>query len=174
MCHDVELAYKTIKQYETEWHINPKQIFLCGFSAGGHLAAIAGSRLGKRKIKGVILGYPVMGAEYIRALDGKVRSALVRHRIVHLFRHSPLKEASRRTPPTFIWHTRRDVLVSPRGSLRYVEKLLQEKVPCELHLYQIGQHALSTATPDSARFKFQIQPHIATWVELVYPWIQYN
>ncbi len=170
MCDDVARAYREIRSHAAEWGANPKRVFLCGFSAGGHLAAIAASRLGRRRIRGVILGYPAMGAEYIRGLNTRFGARIFSHRYFKLFHPRPEDEISSRTPPTFIWHTRRDLLVSPNGSIRYAEHLLKAHVPCELHLFHRGQHALSTATAESARYKFQIQPHVANWVDLACSW----
>lgn len=170
MSDDVFQTYREIRANASEWNANPKRVFVCGFSAGGHLAAIAASRLGRRRIRGVILGYPAMGAEYIRGLNSRFGTRFLVHPYFKLFHPRPEDEVSRRTPPTFIWHTRGDLLVSPHGSIRYAERLLEARIPCELHLFHTGQHALSVATKESARYKFQVQPHVAHWIDLACSW----
>ena len=41
----LELAWsvKTIRKFAKQWHVNPDAVFVCGFSAGGHLAASLGT-----------------------------------------------------------------------------------------------------------------------------------
>jgi len=155
-----------------EWHINSSRIFLCGFSAGGHLAAAAGNRIGKKLLRGIILCYPAMGTEYIRGLGKPPLSNITRPRFVGLFAHRPITEINTKTPPTFLWHTARDMLVSSRGSIDYASRLLEMRVPCELHVYQHGQHALSVATAASARTRRGINHHVATWASLACSWIE--
>lgn len=156
----------------SRWRINTHRIFLCGFSAGGHLAAIAGNRIGKSQLRGVILCYPAMGTEYIRGLTQPPVTSMPKPRFVELFRHRPIDEVSINTPPTFLWHTARDMLVSSRGSIDYATRLLELRVPCELHVYQHGQHALSVATAASARTKQGVNRHVATWATLACSWIE--
>ena len=65
-------AIRVIRENAVQWNIDPEQIYLCGFSAGGHLAASAGvfwnrdwvHKLGfegyAHKPNGLILNYPVI------------------------------------------------------------------------------------------------------------------
>ena len=169
---EVDQLLKAIRSDATEWHININRIFLCGFSAGGHLAAIAGSRIGKRRLRGIILCYPAMGTEYIRGLSKPPLANVTKPGFVGLFSYRPIDEITTKTPPTFLWHTARDMLVSSRGSIDYAAKLLELRVPCELHVYQHGQHALSVATAASARTRRGVNRHVATWASLACGWIE--
>ncbi|MBO3282579.1 alpha/beta hydrolase, partial [Intestinimonas butyriciproducens] len=64
-----------IRRNAEQWHVDPEGIFLCGFSAGGHLAASLGifwdsdfllmkTGLSKEDIRpaGLILAYPVISS----------------------------------------------------------------------------------------------------------------
>ena len=48
-------------------------------------------------------------------------------------------------PPTFIWCTAEDKLVPPLNSLILAQKLLENKVEVELHMYPHGVHGLALA-----------------------------
>ena len=69
----LELAWsvKTIRKFAKQWHVNPDAVFVCGFSAGGHLAASLGTLWNETFLQkalgngewmpnGQILGYPVI------------------------------------------------------------------------------------------------------------------
>ena len=70
-------AIKCIKDHAEEWGIDPDQLFVVGFSAGGHLAASVGTLwklpevlqavempYGYNKPTGVMLIYPVISTEF--------------------------------------------------------------------------------------------------------------
>ena len=53
----------------------------------------------------------------------------------------------------------------------YVQALQNAGVPFELHLFQHGPHAMSTATRESAWDDTRVSPHVAHWVELANEWL---
>ena len=69
---DVSLAIAHIKRHAAEYNVDPERIFVCGFSAGGHLAASAGvfwndkeaafegMEPGENKPAGMVLCYGVL------------------------------------------------------------------------------------------------------------------
>jgi dipeptidyl aminopeptidase/acylaminoacyl peptidase len=56
------------------------------------------------------------------------------------------------TPPTFLAHTTDDTGVPPENSIAFYLALHKAHVPCELHIYEKGQHGLGLA-PNQPGFK---------------------
>lgn len=154
------------------------RIFLCGFSAGGHLAlwsAIEEPDL----ISGVILGYPVVST------DAKISHLRSFHNLVGDESNSQIMDAlslekhiSHELPPIFVWHTFDDESVPVNNSLKLIEALKQNDVPVEAHLYPHGKHGLSLADETTA---FEAQDpkafakenkHVSSWFQLALNWIE--
>jgi len=133
------------------------RVAVCGFSAGGHLAASLSllyadeSVHSNLKVLGVplrpdacVLAYPVISSDdalrneqsfhYLCGEDVALRSALSLEKRVH-------KDA----PPTFLWHTEEDATVPCGNSVVYAERLKEVGVPVKLRLYKKGKHGLNLA-----------------------------
>lgn len=161
-----------------------KPVFLCGFSAGGHLAASVGVHWNDKTVfreflpdkghcpDGLILCYPVITAGEaahvgsIRRLAGEGDASY----------YSLENYVSEDTPPVFLWHTAADDEVPVENSLLFAEKLSKKKVPYQLIIYPHGVHGLSLATeeveePEEKRFK---DAYVATWMDACIRWIEYE
>ncbi|MBQ9370269.1 MAG: alpha/beta hydrolase [Clostridia bacterium] len=152
--NEAVMALAYIKRHRAELGVSDK-VAVCGFSAGGHLAAMlsclyADDRIHPR-LRGLdarpdacVLSYPVISAAdgvrnemsfmYLCGMDEALRQALSLENCVH--------DA---TPPTFLWHTREDDFVPCENSLRYAIALEAHGVPHKLVLYQEGAHGLNLA-----------------------------
>ena len=149
-------------------------IFVCGFSAGGHLAATLGvhwKALGLSRPDGLILCYPVItaeeglcNAESIRSIAGEEQRAFF----------SLEKHVSADTPPTFLWHTAEDHSVPVENSLMFATALKRWGVPFEMHIYPFGEHGLSLATDEVTEFEKGRLPdaHVAGWIRECGDWIE--
>ena len=122
-----------------------------GFSAGGHLAASAGTRYSE-KIPGLtsalslrpdfmILVYPVIS--FTDALTHKGS----RTRLLDSLQSSEKIEAfsaeqnvDQQTPPTFLVHAGDDRTVKVGNSIAFYEALNGHGVQAELHIYPYGGH----------------------------------
>ncbi len=147
-------AVKMIRENAEEWHINPDQIAIGGFSAGGHLAATASAYwdselaavLGDKealKINAAILSYAVIsakGTENVRCFkalfgedpsDAQLLSVSIEDHITESF------------PPTFLWHTATDQIVPVWHALLMGKSLSAQKIPFELHIYPRGPHGMA-------------------------------
>lgn len=154
--------------------INPGvPVFVCGFSAGGHLAATLGVHwrtLGLSKPDGLILCYPVITAEK-GLCNAESLENIVGERERDFF--SLEKHVTPDTPPTFLWHTASDESVPVENSLMFAAALRRAGVPFELHIYPFGKHGLSLATeevaqPENGRFP---DGHVAGWIRECGEWI---
>lgn len=142
---------------EKEWHIQPKDVTIMGFSAGGHLAAQYSTRYAdpvvrelfpdSKPVQQVILGYPVItGDPTYRHADTRLNFLEgVDDENPDAKGFSCEKRVGPDTPPTFLWHTAEDGAVVVENSLLYAMALSANKVPFELHVYPYGPHGYATA-----------------------------
>ena len=151
-------AVDYVKKNAKEMHVNPNEIFVVGFSAGGHLTgnlAVEHQDVSKKagvsldcKPTAVGLAYPVISSthghmgSYVNLLMGYTEEAKA-----ELLKTLNLDEAvSKDTPPAFIWATASDGTVPSDNALRYALALDRYGIEYELHVYPRGEHGLSTAS----------------------------
>lgn len=178
---ELSWAINTIKENSKnlDLDLEHKPLVLCGFSAGGHLAASYGVHwdddrlfsIGEQiKPDGLILCYPVITAgEY--AHRGSI-DALVGNRDRDYF--SLEKHVNKNTPPTFIWHTADDESVPVQNTLLFVNRLVENGVSVEAHIYPHGVHGLSLATKEVEQQEQGrlSDEHIASWFNLCIGWLE--
>lgn len=130
---DLQRALGIVRSRAKEWNVDPQRVGILGFSAGGHLAAIASTNYQQRVYETVddddrascrpdftLLIYP----GYL--VDDQNRLA-------------PEIKITAETPPTFLVMTEDDV-IRVEGALFYYLALKQAKIPAEMHLYPTGGH----------------------------------
>ncbi|NBB21228.1 prolyl oligopeptidase family serine peptidase [Runella sp. CRIBMP] len=148
---DAQQAIKTIRLRAAEWNVAPTKIGIMGFSAGGHLAATAGTHFEKPALPmtdGIsvrpdfmILVYPVISfmegighkGSGVNLLGKNASSAQIK-----LFSNELQVTSS--TPPAFITHASDDTVVPVSNSLLFYEALQRNAVSSELHIYSKGEH----------------------------------
>jgi acetyl esterase/lipase len=132
---DGQAGLAWVREHASELAINPSQVAVVGFSAGGHLAASLGT-LSADRPNAVVLGYPVTLAEFGAVMNKEVPDLPV--------------AVTADTPPTFLFSTYADSLVPIRNSLAFLTALDAHEVPFESHIYMLGAHGLSLAKPLTA------------------------
>ena len=129
-----------------------------GFSAGGHLASTAGTHFdtvfvpGKNDISVrpdfMILVYPVISMTTTLGHMGSRSFLLGDHPSDSLINYfSGEKNATRRTPPTFLIHAEDDKGVDPDNSIEFFEALRRQEVPAELLIIPKGGHGFAANVP---------------------------
>jgi acetyl esterase/lipase len=162
---DARRAVQTVRARATDYHVDPNRIVVIGFSAGGHLAALASTQFVAGKpdaddpIERVssrpdftVLGYPWIGAittdtshlSYCRLFNVMDRCEELRKA------YSPDLFVTRETPPTFWFHTFNDETVPVEQGLRYYEALVKAGVPAEGHIFANGPHGVGLGKADAA------------------------
>jgi acetyl esterase/lipase len=76
------------------------------------------------------------------------------------------------TPPTFIWHTAGDELVSTHNALHFATALADHKVPYELHIFAGGEHGMSLADETTAVGERFLDPYYQIWIDLALRWLK--
>ncbi|MCL2771807.1 MAG: alpha/beta hydrolase [Oscillospiraceae bacterium] len=184
---DAATAMKYIRDHAGEWNIDKDKIVVCGFSAGGHLAATIGT-LWKLDVisktlgcensyirpNGMILGYPVITSgekghrgSILKLADAENRPATHEE----LDRFSLEKHVDSDTCPAFVWHTSEDSGVPVENSLYMCEALAAHKIPFELHVFPYGEHGLSLANEEVAPNENMVMPYVARWIDMAIKWI---
>lgn len=168
-----------VRAHAAEWRVEENHIAICGFSAGGHLAASSGTLFNTPEFQAawgrndnirpdaMILSYPVITADeyaHVGSIE-HVSGAAVGTEAYQFF--SLEKHVDTATPPAFIWHTANDGLVPVENSLKMAAALSREKVPFEMHIFPDGEHGLSVCTDEVA----SPHPYVGRWVELSIIWL---
>ncbi len=169
---DLALAIKYLRANAKQYQIDPSDLMIMGFSAGGHLCAstaalpdkIGGyltdaltsyrpewvsacADISARPDK-ICLCYPVISfledahEPSVQALTGGEESLRQKLSVETL--------VTANYPKTFIWTCLDDAMVPPNNAVRMGEALKRENAPCELKLYPQGGHGCALATGTSA------------------------
>ena len=158
----LELAVSVdfVRNNAEKFSVNPDEIFIVGFSAGGHLAAslstdyaIASELYGggiDPRVQGAGLIYPVISDEYGHCATYE-----------NLFKHADDETEKKyieltkmdgkvceRTAPAFLFSTFEDGCVPSLNSVKYAEALAKNSIPYEIHVYRNGGHGMSLANAE--------------------------
>ncbi len=181
---DASRAMCLIREHAAAWRISPDKIAVCGFSAGGHVAAslavgwdepaalgAPGIERGMNRPDALILGYPVISSgEY--AHRESIDNLLGPNASPEEIREVSLElNVNPKMPNAFIWHTWDDASVPVENSLLFAQAMRRCGVPFELHIYPKGTHGLSLATPETGDGPRGSDPHVASWMDLCVDWL---
>ena len=148
---DAQEAMRVIRRNATEWKINPKQVGVIGFSAGGHLASTLSTHF-EEKVYEVtentsarpdfsILIYPVISFDASFTHAGSRSNLIGENPSDEAVKHfSNELQITEKTPPAFLVHSADDDVVPVKNSIVYFEGIQKYKSPSELHVFYKGGH----------------------------------
>ncbi|ETZ19112.1 alpha/beta hydrolase [Pedobacter sp. V48] len=153
---DAQQAIKIVRKRAKEWGIDPKKIGILGFSAGGHLAATAGTHFNTLVIENgegisvrpdfMLLINPVISFTdkigHIGSRDNLLGPSPTEEKI-RLYSNE--LQVTAETPPTILIHSDADKVVPVANSVEFYSALKENKVSGELHIYAKGEHGFLTA-----------------------------
>ncbi|MBV8809272.1 MAG: alpha/beta hydrolase [Acidobacteriaceae bacterium] len=174
---DAQRAIRYVRLHAQEFGVQPDRIGIWGFSAGGHLASTVGTHFdagdkGSRDVieqqssrpDFMILAYPVITMMDPYVHRGSLHALLGDDpdpRLVRLLSNE--LQVTRRTPPTFLFHTANDNVVPVENSIEFDEALNKAGVPAEMHIYLKGRHGVGLAADD---------PVLRTWPDRLADWLR--
>jgi acetyl esterase/lipase len=157
---EAEMALDMIRNRSSEWQVNPDKVAVCGFSAGGHLAAAIGT-MGLSRPNAMILVYPcILASDESRGWPYTIPALDT--------------EVDKLTPEAFVAHTYMDNDVSVENPLAIVTALCQARIPVEFHLFRNGVHGLSLSNDLVANnSRKMVEPDFAKWFDLSVCWLDH-
>lgn len=171
---DAQQALRIVRKRAGEWGLNARKVGIMGFSAGGHLAATAGTHFGE-VVGGIadttsvrpdfmILAYPVVSMLETLTHKGSRRALLGEDpSLKKVYHFSNERQVTGQTPPTFIVHTTDDRAVPAENSVALYWALREHGVPAEMHIYEDGGHGFGMA---------EGKGDLASWPERLQAWLR--
>ncbi|MBI1357102.1 MAG: alpha/beta hydrolase fold domain-containing protein [Acidobacteria bacterium] len=175
--NDVLRAIRTVRKRAWHYGVAEDRIGVMGFSAGGHLASTAATMFEEgnpeasdpwMKISSrpdfAVLCYPVISFVAPFTHEGSRRNLLgdnPERALVEMM--STELRVTRRTPPTFLWHTSEDTAVPVQNSIAFYLRLRENDVPAEMHIFEKGRHGMGLGWTDRA---------LSEWPGLLANWLQ--
>ena len=157
---DAQRAVSLVRSKAKEWGIDPKQIGIVGFSAGGHLAIATATNFDRRSYSPIdeidkiscrpdfaILAYP----GYLKAKDKEELA--------------PGLRIPAGTPPVFLAHGGADLISDPAHSVVMYLALKRANVPAELHVYATAAHDFGVRPSDHP---------CSTWTQSCAAWLRHQ
>jgi endo-1,4-beta-xylanase len=144
---DLQRAIRLVRSRAVDWRLAPDRIGVIGFSAGGELAALAGSRFDA--------GRPDADEAVERAGSRPDFMALIYPAIPHDM------ALGRETPPVFLLCGDNDSLAP--GVAAFYGALKQAGVPAELHIIAGAAHGFG--------IRAENPPQVSDWPELFRLWL---
>ena len=196
---EIGMAMKLIRSHAEEWKVDMDRIILNGGSAGANNCAefavhwsdpdfceAIGAKPEEIRPAAAVLAYGVydyvLMQKTLEKIGDKSRLEMNRGFGLAAFgdpdpseetmaKASPINYVSKNTPPMFLWATREDSTVPVNQTLAMALALEEVGVPCETHIFENGDHGLSTADQSSAQAKEQIRPDVSVWMSLAETWL---
>ena len=175
---DAQRAMRLIRARAATWQIDPAQLGIVGFSAGGHLAAsltvahgdsvykavdAADAQSARPAYSGLI--YPVINLDGVGTHKGSHDNLLGANPPADaIARYNTDKRLTADAPRLFIAHAFDDRTVGIDQSLGMIAAARAAKVPVEAHLFQSGGHGFGARHAPEGTSRRQ-------WPELFERWI---
>ena len=169
---DMRAAMLYARTHAADWGFSPEKLGVIGFSAGGHLAAMASTVYAENPVSTrpdfSVLFYPVTSME--KRKRGMTRINLLgRHASEQdLADYSCHTRVSPGTPPTLLLLCDDDPMVPPRHSILYYDALKQHKVRASMHIFPEGGHAWGFGKVNAAGLPFRygedIRSIVTRWI----------
>lgn len=178
---DAKRAIRWVRAHAKEYFIVPNRIGMIGFSAGGHLTAMTGTtgddgnpaatdvvERASSRPDFIVLGYPWLDA----MLPPHPKLIPSYEMLMHLpesqwadyaEKYSPQTHITKQTPPTFLYITTDDGLVTVEPTVDFYRTLLGTGVPAELHIFAHGSHGSGFGAGD---------PALDLWPMLLEQWLR--
>ncbi len=156
---DLRRSIRIVRSKAADWKIDADRMGIMGFSAGGHLCAMASSFQGEETYKPI---------DAIDKLDPRPSSVVLIYPAYlgnarqDATKLDPLVKIDAKTPPTFIAITHDDGDRAIFAALYYAE-LKRQRVSAELHVYSKGGHGYGLRPSSNP---------VSTWPDRLEDWFR--
>ncbi|MDR3250481.1 MAG: alpha/beta hydrolase [Tannerella sp.] len=178
---DAWQAIRHVRGHAAEYGVNPSKIGICGFSAGGHLAATASTHTvaevpvssfgGGRPETHIIsvrpdfsiLFYPVI--TMTEFTNGGSRDNLLGEKPSNedIYVFSNEKQVNSTTPPAILFLSDDDKVVVPENSIKYYEALKNNGIRASLYIFPTGGHGWGFR--DTYAYHKQMTELLSAWLK---------
>ena len=173
---DAQRAMRLVRHNAAKWNIDPSEIGIMGFSAGGHLASTLGTHFdyGNKAASDsvermscrpdfMILMYPVITFTETCMHKGSKEALLGKDPDPELVKlYSNELQVKDDTPPTILFHADDDKVVPPENSILMYRALHSKGISSELHIVSEGGHGFGLSTKNE---------HIGSWTYNLRLWL---
>lgn len=171
-------ALRYIRENAEDWGVYSDRITVCGFSAGGHLAASIGTLWHDEhripdageacKPNGMILSYAVCSADVRKTHRGSIANLTGDPEPCPQDVDYDLpKLVDEKTVPAFLWHTAEDDCVPVENAFFMARAMHKAGRPYALHIYTHGWHGLSLADAEVGGGPEEVR----SWLSLAHDWL---
>lgn len=166
---DAEEAIRIIRKNSTEWGVNPNDVGIMGFSAGGHLASTIATHAPKElRPNFQILMYPVITMNPSYTHKGSRENLLGKSPTPELEElYSNETQVDESTPRAFIAYSNDDKTVPPLNGVNYYLALHNKNIPAALYIYPTGGHGWGIR--EGFLYKNQVLEELSAWLRSFKP-----
>lgn len=172
---DAKQAMRIIRYRAREWNINPNNIGVMGFSAGGHLAATLSTQFDygnqdrtdslasfSTRPDFSVLVYPVISMRKAYTHMGSRQSLLGENPTNEdIIAYSNELQVKTDTPPAILIHATNDRAVHAENSIMYYKAQLEKNIPAALHIWEDGGHGFGLHREKGS---------VKSWPDTVHQW----
>ncbi|MAX24039.1 MAG: alpha/beta hydrolase [Phycisphaeraceae bacterium] len=173
---DLCRAIRMVRSKASEFAIDPNDVTILGFSAGGHLVSTVATQPDvhveaeddlaetfSARPDRLLMGYPVISFTQFPHMGSCNNLLGEGHTEQQRKQFSNELNVDANTPPTFIFFTSDDPVVPVENGLLFAMACRKHNVPIELHSFEHGPHGMGLAANDE---------HIGLWIKLMTNWMQ--
>jgi acetyl esterase/lipase len=161
---DLQQAVDIVYSNATKWNVDTTKLGILGFSAGGHLTAMAAIGFTKHRPAFTLLTYPVISfTDSLTSKTSGSRNNLLGKNVSeeNKIKYSPELHITAATPPAFIVHAEDDKTSLVGNSITYYNGLKAKGVAAELVLYKKGGHGFAMYNKEEDKYWF---PDALKWL----------
>ncbi len=165
---DTRRALKLLREKADQYDVNIEQVGLMGFSAGSHLATITAlwpNENNEEKPNFLALIYGVTNNTESNQQWIEETMYFRKMTTEELVQNNLLELVTVETPPTFLVHAYDDTICPVSESTLFAQKLFDNGVLAEMHLFPKGGHGFGMGRKDNGTDQ---------WPELFVNWIKLN
>ena len=165
---DAQQAFRIVRDSAAVWNINPHDVGIMGFSAGGHLASTVSTHSAPDcRPDFSILFYPVVSMDERETHKGSVNGFLGDKKsdpqLVQEFSNFNAVRSGE-TPPAVILLSSDDGAVPPlTNGLAYYSALCRASIPCAFYAYPTGGHGWGFRS--TFKYHDQMLNELGNWLE---------